>query len=136
MQKVEITLVDDTDGSEAAETVPFELDGHAYEIDLSAANAERLRKSLLPVMEAARPMRGPLKKQGKARIRNRQIAVTPPSPVQRPAIPVQREGSHRKGRAERARIREWGLANGHQVGGRGRIPDAVVTAYRQAHPAG
>ena len=36
-QKVEVVLVDDLDGSEAAETVSFGVDGRHYEIDLSAA---------------------------------------------------------------------------------------------------
>ena len=42
-QKVNIVLVDDLDGTEATETVTFGLDGVSYEIDLSAANATRLR---------------------------------------------------------------------------------------------
>ena len=35
-QRVNVVLVDDLDGSEAAETVNFGLDGANYEIDLSA----------------------------------------------------------------------------------------------------
>src|SRR5260370_7271645 len=45
-QKVQVLLVDDLDGSEAAETVAFGLDGASYEIDLSTANAGKLRKDL------------------------------------------------------------------------------------------
>lgn len=45
-QKVNIVLVDDLDGSDAAETVSFALDGTAFEIDLSTANAARLREQL------------------------------------------------------------------------------------------
>lgn len=45
-QRVNIVLVDDLDGTEAAETVSFGLDGKLYEIDLSAAHAKALRKSL------------------------------------------------------------------------------------------
>ena len=41
-QKVTITLVDDLDGSEGAETVSFGLDGTNYEIDLSEKNAAAL----------------------------------------------------------------------------------------------
>src|SRR5512144_2776003 len=36
-------LVDDLDGGDADETVKFALDGVQYEIDLSSANAEKLR---------------------------------------------------------------------------------------------
>ena len=35
MQRVVTTLVDDTDGSEAAETVRFAMYGASYEIDLA-----------------------------------------------------------------------------------------------------
>ena len=45
-QKVQVLLLDDIDGSEAAETVSFSLDGVAYEIDLSADNARALRDSI------------------------------------------------------------------------------------------
>ena len=39
----EIRLVDDLDGAVADETVEFGVDGKNYEIDLSTANAEKLR---------------------------------------------------------------------------------------------
>ena len=45
-QKVNIVLVDDIDGTEAAETVSFAIDGREYDIDLSTRNAERLREAL------------------------------------------------------------------------------------------
>ena len=37
-QKVQVTLEDDIDGGEAAETIVFGLDGVNYEIDLSQEN--------------------------------------------------------------------------------------------------
>src|SRR6478736_1378211 len=45
-QRVVVTLSDDIDGGEAAETVTFALDGKSYEIDLSEANASKLRDDL------------------------------------------------------------------------------------------
>jgi hypothetical protein len=45
-QKVSIVLVDDIDGSDAAETVAFALDGREYEIDLNEKNASGLRDAL------------------------------------------------------------------------------------------
>ena len=42
-QRTQIILIDDIDGGDAAETVSFSLDGVSYEIDLSAANATKLR---------------------------------------------------------------------------------------------
>ena len=57
-EKIVVTRLDDLDGSEATETVSFGLgeQGH-YEIDLSAANAERLRKTFAPLITAGRPVR-------------------------------------------------------------------------------
>jgi Lsr2 len=40
-QQVNVKFVDDLDGSDAAGTVSFTIDGRAYEIDLSADNAAR-----------------------------------------------------------------------------------------------
>src|SRR5438309_801803 len=42
-QRVEVVLIDDLDGGDAAETVTFSLDGVTYEIDLSDENARKLR---------------------------------------------------------------------------------------------
>jgi hypothetical protein len=53
-RKITIDLVDDLDGSEASETVSFELDGKEYEIDLSQANADGLRQRLGPYVERSR----------------------------------------------------------------------------------
>ena len=53
-QKVEVVLIDDIDGGPADETVRFALDGTAYDIDLSAANAARLRAALAEFVGHAR----------------------------------------------------------------------------------
>ena len=53
-KRVEVTLVDDVDGSEADETVQLTVDGTAVEIDLSTVNAGRLRDVLAPYLEAGR----------------------------------------------------------------------------------
>ena len=45
-QSVQIILEDDLEGGPAEETVQFGLDGRQYEIDLSTANAEKLREAL------------------------------------------------------------------------------------------
>jgi hypothetical protein len=55
-QKVEVVLVDDLDGTSAAETVSLGLDGRHYEIDLSAANAKLLRKQMKAYIGQARPI--------------------------------------------------------------------------------
>ena len=53
-QKTVVTLVDDLDGGEADETVSFGLDGSTYEIDLSSANAGKLRDALATYVGSAR----------------------------------------------------------------------------------
>ena len=57
-QKVQVILVDDVDGGEAAETVSFALDGVSYEIDVSEENAEALREALAPWVGHARRVGG------------------------------------------------------------------------------
>lgn len=111
VQKVETRLVDDLDGSEAAETVSFAFDGRQYEIDLSADNAARLRDGLAEFVGAAR-------RAGTASARRSgQPAAAP-----------------RRGAADREHsvaVREWAKANGFEVSDRGRIPSVVLTAYEQ-----
>src|SRR3954467_2454641 len=57
-QKVQVILVDDVDGGEAAETVSFALDGVSYEVDLSEKNASALRDALGPWVGHARRVGG------------------------------------------------------------------------------
>jgi hypothetical protein len=53
-----VKLTDDLDGGDADETVTFALDGRSYEIDVSSANAARLRDALKPFVAKARPSAG------------------------------------------------------------------------------
>ncbi|MGW1742038.1 histone-like nucleoid-structuring protein Lsr2 [Nocardia sp. NPDC001965] len=104
-RKVTVTVVDDVDGaSAAAETVSFGIDGMAYEIDLSEANAQELRVGLNKWVPFARKVGG----------RNRSKA---------PAAGRQKDAKA---------VREWARRNGHEVPDRGRIPTAVLDAYRRS----
>jgi len=49
-----VKLTDDLDGGDADETVQFALDGRSFEVDLSGANAAKLRDVLKPYMEKGR----------------------------------------------------------------------------------
>ena len=49
-----VVLEDDLDGGNADETVKFGLDGTSYEIDLSQANAAKLREALSVYVAGAR----------------------------------------------------------------------------------
>src|SRR6201991_589530 len=51
-RQVITTLIDDLDGKKADRTVEFALDGTSYTIDLSEANAGKLRKALDPFISA------------------------------------------------------------------------------------
>jgi hypothetical protein len=108
-QKVTVLLVDDIDGGPADETVSFSLDGVAYEIDLSTANAAAFRDSLARYVGTARRVGGRAGGRGGA-------------------------GRRRAGGDNRtAQIREWARSHGHKVSERGRIPGSVVEAYDKAH---
>jgi nucleoid-associated protein Lsr2 len=102
-------LIDDLDGGEAEETVQFALDGVTYEIDLSSANAKKLRDSLAPFVEHARRVSGGA---GAGRRRRSRAASS---------------------RERSADIRAWAKARGIKVNERGRIPATVVEEYERAH---
>ncbi len=104
-RSVHVVLHDDTDGSVAAETVRFGLDGREYLIDLSEANAHRLREVLAPWIAAARHVR--------------------------PAIP----GPRLPVEGDTAEIRRWALENGLPVGSRGRLPVDLREQYASAQQA-
>jgi hypothetical protein len=110
-QKIQVLLIDDMDGSDAEETVSFALDGAGYEIDLTSANAARLRDALAPWIGHAR-------RAGHSR------------PGSGPGR--QNRGAARVDREQTQAIREWARSNGHPVSDRGRIPAAVVEAYHAA----
>lgn len=113
-QQTTITLVDDLDGSEADEQVEFAVDGRAYEIDLSAANAERLRESLAPFVSAARRVSGGRRSTGSSGSGSS-------------------NGSSASERAANRAVREWATAQGMKISERGRIPSSVLEAYQNAH---
>jgi hypothetical protein len=103
--KTRVVLIDDLDGSEAAETVSFALDGTTYEIDLSADNAAKLRDALSPWVSQGR------RTGGRARRGTRSTA---------PA-------------SDTTKVREWAKANGYSVSDRGRISQEIRDAYDAAH---
>lgn len=103
-KKVQVVLIDDIDGGEAAETVQFGLDGVSYEIDLSESNAAELRDGLARWIGSAERVGGRA-----------------------------RRGKARATRDDLGKIREWAKSNGYEVSDRGRISSTVVEAYDRAH---
>lgn len=106
-------LVDDIDGTVLeigeGETVNFSLDGRAYELDLSDANAAAFRDILAPYVSAGRS--------------------TSTSSASAGARKRKSGGAQRDYTA----IRAWAAANGFTVSERGRVPAQVLDAYDAAH---
>jgi hypothetical protein len=117
-QQVNVKFVDDLDGSDAAGTVSFAIDGRAYEIDLSDDNAARLRDSLASFVAAGR------KSGGSGTAGGRRAQKMTASSGSRPQ-PLDRE--------QTAAIRAWARQNGHEVSDRGRIAKTVLDAFEAAH---
>ena len=102
-QKVSIELVDDIDGTVAAETVKFGLDGDVYEIDLNKKNATALRKQMAGYVQGGRRL-----------ARNGQ-----------PYAKKKVNGTTRH-------VRDWARSKGIPVNDHGRIPADVQAAYDEA----
>jgi len=65
-RKIHVQLIDDLDASEASETMRFEVDGRAYEIDLSSRNAQRFRAEIGPYIVHARRVAAYGRRRGRA----------------------------------------------------------------------
>ena len=104
-QRIQTLLIDDLDGGEAAATVRFGLDGAEYEIDLSAAHNDELRKALQQYLAHAR-----------------RTGSTARSAVR----------TRRGSAVDTAKVREWAKEQGIEVKDRGRVPANVVEQYQTA----
>jgi hypothetical protein len=113
IEEVTVSLIDDFDGTEAAETVKFALDGKNFEIDLSKSNANEFRRTLKPYVERAR---------GARRITTVRNGKRRPAGGSRPRS----EGY------DRTEVRAWAKANRIKVAPRGRISNDVVEKWRNA----
>ena len=101
-----VTITDDIDGSQGAETISFSFSGQSYEIDLSTKNLDKFKKGLQPFIDSGRRVG----RQG----------------------PV-RTTRGRTSRKDSSAIRAWAAEQGLAVSERGRIPAAVVAKYEAAH---
>ncbi|WP_106191072.1 histone-like nucleoid-structuring protein Lsr2 [Umezawaea tangerina] len=114
-RRVTVEVVDDLDGStaEGVATISFGLDGVEYEIDLCPANAARLREVLRRYALCAR-----------SGLRDAEPAArgARPSPVR--SLDVE----------ELRAVRAWARGRGFSVSDRGRLSEAVLSAYEEAHP--
>jgi hypothetical protein len=101
--KVIVILEDDVDGGKADETVEFGLDGAAYSIDLSDANARKLRDALDGYVSKARKVGG---RRGRKSAAHDSVDLKA--------------------------VRAWAASNGIEVSGRGRVSQSVLEQYRAA----
>ncbi|MGH3585852.1 MAG: histone-like nucleoid-structuring protein Lsr2 [Pseudonocardia sp.] len=106
----EVRLIDDLDGKAADETIEFGIDGKNYEIDLSKANAGKLRDALASYVASARRSGG-----------RRRGGGSSGAAARRPSID----------REQNQAIREWARKRGMKVSDRGRIPAEVLDAYHK-----
>lgn len=106
--KEEITLIDDIDGSVADSTVSFELDGAAYEIDLSTTHRNLLIRDLARYMAAGRQTGGD----------------TVQEPKMKPVFVDTKPDPHA--------VRIWARANGIDIPQGKRIPKDVIGAFQAA----
>lgn len=117
-QKTILSFIDDLDGTESDDvsTVLFGLDGIEYEIELSEANADKLRASLEEFVNSARRTGG--RRKGPASLAG--------------------VNGHRKSGApdpEVQAIRDWARDNGIPVADRGRVAASVRERYNEAKHA-
>jgi hypothetical protein len=111
-----MVTLDDLDPSvEAAETIDYGLDGFFYEIDLSEANAQKLREALEPFVAVSR-------------------RVHPKDAVRRAAA-VGNGGQHGPGDFDPSVVRAWAQQHGIEVSDKGRVPEHVVQQWRRATAA-
>ena len=111
-QKTVLELVDDLDGGPADETVTFALDGGEFEIDLSAENADRLRDALAEFVGHAR-------RTGGRKTRTKAAVAAAPAPA--------------NGKPDTQAVREWARSQGETVAERGRVPQALLIKFQEAH---
>ncbi|WP_223165831.1 histone-like nucleoid-structuring protein Lsr2 [Lentzea indica] len=103
--RIIVNKTDDLDGtsSDDVSTVSFGVDGVHYEIDLSTAHQEQLRAALAPFLPAAR------------------------------RVEWGAGGSYSTHDELMYRIRSWAQEQGVVLCGRGRVPNAVIEAFKAAH---
>jgi hypothetical protein len=108
VQKIQTIFIDDIDGGNADGTVRFGLDGTEYEIDLSTAHSEELRKALDAYITHGRKVAGAARRAPRGTGRGNASAH------------------------DTAKVREWAKEQGIQVKDRGRVPGDIIAKYQAA----
>jgi hypothetical protein len=109
-----VVLTDDLDGSEAAETITYTINGQEYEIDLSEDNADKFHDALAPYIQNSREVR---RQAETARRRDGR----------------RRNSGGGSSRDDIPQIRAWAESQGMDVSARGRVKKEIIDAYDEAH---
>ena len=105
-QKVQTLYIDDIDGSEAAGTVRFGLDGIDYEIDLNTEHTGGLHAALQTYIDHARKIGGTSRRAPRGRRAGTAVDTTA--------------------------VRSWAREQGIDIKDRGRVPADIVAKYEAA----
>ncbi|WP_071289788.1 histone-like nucleoid-structuring protein Lsr2 [Mycolicibacterium llatzerense] len=145
-KNVTIEYIDDLDGVEINEedvdTVNFSFRGKEYTLYLTKKNGAQFNKDIARYINAAKnaknsEVKKTLKRGPKAVAKRPVVSEAKQTANDKAARP--RKASPRKASAPQAgpertqAIREWAIANGHNVAPRGRISAAVIEAFDAAH---
>lgn len=131
-----VELIDDIDGGPADQTVTFALDGKHLEIDVSDANAARLRAELADYILNARHVAGPRPnlKRIAANVeashhRPKRGRGKPPAALPQFAEPTTSGAKRTALRPDAASVRAWAKSQGIDLNARGRIPQHVTDQF-------
>ncbi|MFD4554429.1 Lsr2 family protein [Streptomyces sp. NPDC058469] len=101
-------VIDDLDGTDGAETMTFGLDDKRYSIDLGEKNGKKLREFLAKYIEVAEE-------------------IEEPAPTMKVTGPRKATSDY-----DPAAVRQWATENGIEVNLKGRVPEAIISQWRQA----
>jgi hypothetical protein len=148
MRKQIMAWLDDIDGTQAAKTVKFSIDGAQYQIDLSADNAAQFDRDLEKWIENAssqtsrrgtrRAVRSARVEAGKPKADRSETAkkvrvISKSATAPTTATTEKRPHKSKTSSVTNKQIRAWAAANKMNVSPRGMIPLPVRRAYRAAH---
>jgi hypothetical protein len=106
VQTLYIDDIDDIDGSEAAGTVRFGLDGVDFEIDLNTEHTDEFHTALRTYIDHARKIGGTSRRAPRSRRADSAIDTTA--------------------------VRSWAREQGIDIKDRGRVPGDIVAKYQAA----
>lgn len=117
-QMVEL-VVDDLTGDPIpageGESIDFTFNGITYHLDLTKANAADFREAISPYLKAAT-----------------RVPVSGKKTAGTPRRTGRTSNTKAAGQFDNQAVRQWAREAGYQVSDRGRVPAAVLEAYRQA----